>query len=209
VKQAVFTWRAGDPRLFREIYAHYNRNGVSKIEEERLDQSHRSGPAVIAMVNRVLGDAATLRSLCPPDAARRWSEEWRNHTTAHPDRVDFAELRSAADQAGRFAEAQRLIEETGALRRGLSVAVLVQKNQTATDLADYLRRSGGLPAIAESDLHVGVDNPLTAGAACTAACGGASRRRRRLGARAHDAACRDADGRRLRRSGDAHAAPAG
>ena len=37
----------------------------------------------------------------------------------------------------------------------------MRTNQTASDLADYLRREGGLPAVAESDLHVGIDNPLT------------------------------------------------
>ncbi len=161
VKQAIFTWRAGEPRLFREIFAHYNRAAPATIAERRLDRSYRSGPSVIAMVNRVLGDAKALQGLCPPDAAKRWSEEWRDHTTAQPALVDFAELRHAADEAGRFEETRRLIEQTGALARGLSVAVLVQKNNTATELADYLRREGKMPAIAESDLHVGIDNPLT------------------------------------------------
>jgi ATP-dependent helicase/nuclease subunit A len=38
----------------------------------------------------------------------------------------------------------------------------VQKNDTAARLADYLRREGGLPALAESDLPVCTDNPLGA-----------------------------------------------
>ena len=41
------------------------------------------------------------------------------------------------------------------------MAVIVQKNDTGARLVDYLRRAGGLPAVAESDLHIALDNPLT------------------------------------------------
>jgi len=52
-----------------------------------------------------------------------------------------------------------LLREIRPLERGLTCAVLVQKNSTAAELADFLR-AGGLPALAESDLHVCTDNPL-------------------------------------------------
>jgi ATP-dependent exoDNAse (exonuclease V) beta subunit len=160
VKQAIFAWREGDSRLFREIFDHYNTARPGTIREERLDRSWRSGPAVIAFVNRVLGDGEALARLFPADAAGRWTREWRDHESAQPHLGGYAVLRHAGDEAGRFAETLRIIAETGALERGLSVAVLVQKNSTAAELADYLRREGGLPAVAESDLHVGTDNPL-------------------------------------------------
>ena len=160
VKQAIFTWREGDSRLFREIFSHYNASAPHTIREQRLDRSWRSGPAVIAMVNRTLGDAKALQSLFPVDAAKRWSDEWRDHESARLSLGGFAELRSAEDEPGRFAATLRVLEETQALARGLSVAVLVQKNETAASLADFLRREGKLPAVAESDLHVGTDNPL-------------------------------------------------
>ncbi len=160
VKQAIFTWREGDPRLFREIFSHYNTAAPKTIEEQRLDRSWRSGPAVIAMVNRVMGDAQALRNLFPADAVTRWSDEWRDHESAKPGLGGFAELRHAEDEAGRFAATLRVLEETTPLARGLSVAVLVQKNDTAAALADFLRHHGKLPAVAESDLHVGTDNPL-------------------------------------------------
>jgi len=160
VKQAIFAWREGDSRLFREIFDHYNAARPGTIREERLDRSWRSGPAVIAMVNRVLGDGAALARLFPAEAAGRWTREWRDHESAQPKLGGYATLRSAEDEAGRFAETLNIILETQALGRGLSVAVLVQKNSTAAELADYLRREGGLPAVAESDLHVGTDNPL-------------------------------------------------
>ena len=161
VKQAIFAWRAGDPRLFREIFNHYNAGGAKTIAEEHLTRSWRSSPAVIAMVNRVFGAESVLARLFPADAARRWSHEWRAHESARPDPCAYAALRRAAGTEGRFAETLRLLQETGAVARGLSVAVLVQRNDTAVALADFLRREGGIPAIAESDLLIGADNPFT------------------------------------------------
>lgn len=160
VKQAIYAWREGDSRLFREIFDHYNAARPGAIGEERLDRSWRSGPAVIAMVNRVMGDGEALARLFPAEAAARWTREWRDHESARPKLGGYATLRHAEDKDGRFAETLKIIVETDALERGLSVAVLVQKNSTAAELADYLRREGGLPAMAESDLHVGTDNPL-------------------------------------------------
>ncbi len=157
VKQAIFAWREGDPRLFREIFNHYN----GALAEEHLTNSYRSGPAVIAMINRVFGDPAAVRALVPPEAAARWTQEWRPHTTAKPELGGYAELRHADEEAGRFAETLRILQEVEPGRRGLSVAVIVQKNDTAVRLADYLRREGKLRAVAESDQQVATDNPLT------------------------------------------------
>jgi len=160
VKQAIYAWREGDSRLFREIFDHYNAARPGAIREERLDRSWRSGPAVIAMVNRVMGDGEALARLFPAEVVARWTREWRDHESAQPKLGGYASLRTAEDEAGRFAETLKILQKTEALERGLSVAVLVQKNSTAAELADYLRREGGLPAVAESDLHVGTDNPL-------------------------------------------------
>lgn len=172
VKQAIFAWREGDPRLFREIFDYYNAAGGDVVHEERLDQSWRSGPAVIAMVNRVLGDAAALGGLFPAAAVERWAREWREHRSARPDLGGYAELLHAEDARGRFAETLRIIQETAALERGLSVAVLVQKNETASELADFLRQEGGVPAVAEADRLVATDNPFTS--ALLALCRGAA-----------------------------------
>ncbi|HEY0946573.1 MAG TPA: UvrD-helicase domain-containing protein [Opitutaceae bacterium] len=161
VKQAIFSWREGDPRLFREIFDHYNRAAPGTIEEGRLDQSWRSGPAVVAMVNRVFANAAALHEIVPASVADTWIREWRDHESARPWLGGYAGLRHAPDEAGRFAETLRILREIEPLRRGLEVAVLVRKNDTAAALADYLRRVGGLAAVAESDVRVAADNPLT------------------------------------------------
>ena len=161
VKQAIFAWRGGDPRLFREIFEHYNRGAPDTIHEGRLDESWRSGPAVIAMVNRVFGDEPALRTVAPVPAVATWVRDWREHVSAKPQLGGFAELRHADDQVGRFAETLKILREVEPQRRGLSVAVLVRTNDTAAALADYLRSEGNLAAVAESDLHFATDNPLT------------------------------------------------
>ena len=161
VKQAIYAWRGGDPRLFREIFDHYNAVAPGTLAEGRLDQSWRSGPAIIAAVNRVFGDAAALARRVPGPTAQRWTSEWRDHVSARPQLAGQVAWLHGEDDEARAALVLRLLDEIKPLDRGLTVAVLVQSNDAATWLADYLRREGGLPAMAASDLHVGTDNPLT------------------------------------------------
>ena len=162
VKQSVFAWRGGDPRLFREIFDHYNSFRPGVIAEEHLVKSYRSGPPVITMVNAVFGDAPAITELFPGEASAGWNREWRDHESARPQLGGHAAWLHAEDEDGRFATVLQLLHEIEPLERGLTCALLVQKNDTAARLADYLRHEGGLPAVAESDLHVCTDNPLGA-----------------------------------------------
>ena len=162
VKQAIFAWREGDPRLFREIYNHYNEAQPGLITDEHLVHSWRSGPPVIELVNAVFGDAPAIENLFPGRAAKAWNVEWRDHESAKPELGGHAALLHAVDETERFATTLKLLMEIEPLERGLTCALLVQKNDTAARLADYIKQSGGLPAVAESDLHVCTDNPLGA-----------------------------------------------
>ncbi|MSU25348.1 MAG: DNA helicase UvrD [Opitutus sp.] len=162
VKQSVFAWRGGDPRLFREIFDYYNNSQPGIITEQHFVKSYRSGPSVITMVNAVFGAAPVISGLFPGVAATAWNREWRDHESAQTEMGGHVALLLAEDEEERFATALRLLHEIEPLERGLTCALLVQKNDTAARLADYLRREGGLPAVAESDLHVCTDNPLGA-----------------------------------------------
>lgn len=127
-----------------------------------LDASWRSGPAVIAMVNGVFGTQPALEALFPEAACRRWRKEWRAHTTERRDRAGQAALLFAADADERARRTLELIQEIDPLGRGLTCAVLTRSNEQASTLADFLRREGGVAAVAESDLCVCTDNPLGA-----------------------------------------------
>ncbi len=161
VKQAIYAWREGDPRLFREIFEHYNGVSPGTIEEQQLVHSYRSGPALIDMVNAVFGSAVTLTSLFPGAAAATWNREWRAHHSAFPGRPGQAALLHAADEPERWLTVRRVLQEIRPLERGLTCAVLVKQNDTAAALADFLRQAG-IPALAEADLHIATDNPLGA-----------------------------------------------
>jgi ATP-dependent exoDNAse (exonuclease V) beta subunit len=166
VKQAIYGWRGGDSRLFREIFNQYNAAASGTIGEEHLDQSRRSGPAVVDLVNQVFGAAGEIAALFPGEASRRWNSEWRHHTSAVPQRDGQAVLLQARDEAGRRELTRDLLLELRPVERGLTCAVLVLSNAEALEVAEYLRSEAKLPAIAESDEKVCVDHP--AGAALAA-----------------------------------------
>ena len=161
VKQAIFGWRGGDARLFREIFSHYNAMAPDTIAERHLVESWRPGPAIIEMVNAVFGDAGALEAIFPGETSARWSREWREHVSALPGRTGQAVLVHGEDEAERRQRMREIIAEIDPLTRGLSCAVLVRDNATAAEIAEFLRE-GGVAAVAGADLHVADDNPAAA-----------------------------------------------
>lgn len=161
VKQSIYEWRGGDPRLMRGIFDFYNAS-PGTIAERHLDDSWRSCPPIIAMVNAVFGAAETFETFFPGGAGAEWNREWRDHRSARGSLNGQAALLLAEDKEGRFATTLALLRELPAPRADFSVAVLVQRNDTASELADYLRREGGIAAVAEADLQVCADNPVGA-----------------------------------------------
>ena len=160
-KQAIYAWREGDARLMREIADHYNCGATPRIVEKPLHRSWRSAPPLLTLVNRVFGAHDVLEDLLSGEVAQRWRREWAEHTPAKPGLPGHAAWIHAEDEDARFRRALDILLEIRPSERGLTSAVLVQKNDTATRLANFLRHEGGLPAVAEADLHVCVDNPLS------------------------------------------------
>ncbi|MFZ4683030.1 MAG: UvrD-helicase domain-containing protein, partial [Terrimicrobiaceae bacterium] len=57
-KQAIYTWRGGDPWLFDEIAEYYNASGTQRIDTgEALDISRRSVPEILETVNTIFDPA--------------------------------------------------------------------------------------------------------------------------------------------------------
>ena len=95
VKQAIYQWRGGDPRLFRRILAKYNRPGAEPAiaEPAPLVHSWRSSPVVLDAVNRVFRSLPDLPLPANeqlrgdwPGIAAQWAAEWTPHEAAAPNR---------------------------------------------------------------------------------------------------------------------------
>jgi len=178
IKQAIYGWRGGDPRLFHEIATRYNAGGEERITRRFLDISWRSGPDVIDAVNRVFGDRGALESLpLPGSALARW--EWNDHSPSpkkekltgycaflNPVKPEKGRL----ENADRFALVAALLEQIDPVRRGIECAVLVQRNDLGTELVDYLRATTGIPVTNEADVAVATDNALNRAALSYLAC---------------------------------------
>jgi len=168
-KQAIYTWRGGDPWLFDEIADHYNASGTSRIDtSESLDISRRSAPEILDCVN-LLFDPPRLTLLqeemgFPDETLTRWASAWRTHLPddrhlpgqgcvhwqTFPDGDESK--RATLDEA-----TARLIAEIDPLAKGLTCAVLVQTNATAASVIEALR-GAGLEARSEGNFNPCTDN---------------------------------------------------
>ncbi|MFA5206727.1 MAG: UvrD-helicase domain-containing protein [Lentisphaeria bacterium] len=171
VKQAIYGWRGGDANLMTEILEQYNPPGAPPLlDVVPLDQSQRSSPVVIGLVNRVFG-ALGPESGLPPAAVERWNRDWRAHQAAHagkPGHAAFCELPRRGGRGSAGEDAQARYEEVAAqllaLRpweRRLTAAVLVRTNRSGRELVDTLRRHG-IPASWAGEETLG-DNPAITG----------------------------------------------
>lgn len=167
IKQSIYSWRGGDPTLFRDIYRHYNQHGERIIRRD-LDVSWRSGHDVIDPVNRIFGNRAVLEELdLPATALDRW--EWNDHKVCPPHETlaGYTALLNPVPPAGekpeeedRFALVVAILEEMQPIRRGIECAILVQTNKVGRRLVDYIRSTSEIPVMSEADVPVATDNAL-------------------------------------------------
>jgi len=167
LKQAIYAWRGGDTRLFTDIANRYNTHG-ERLRRRHLDISWRSGHDVIDPVNRVFGDRAALAGMGLPESAlAQW--EWHDHRVS-PKGEGYEGctfLLHPAPASGDKPEAEDIhdlvagiLKEIDPVRRGLSCAVLVQKNCEGEALVDALRTRLSIPVVSESEIFIATDNPL-------------------------------------------------
>ncbi|HRJ71867.1 MAG TPA: UvrD-helicase domain-containing protein [Terrimicrobiaceae bacterium] len=171
-KQAIYTWRGGDPRLFDEVAAHYNASGTARIDtSEALDVSRRSVPEILDAVNAIF-DPAALRAAAadfefPEETLLRWESAWRAHRPHDPSPGrGFVTWRTlpAGDEDKKALldeEAARIIRGIDPVARGLTCAVLVRSNDRILSVIEALRRAG-LEARSEGRLFPCIDNDLGA-----------------------------------------------
>jgi ATP-dependent helicase/nuclease subunit A len=170
-KQAIYSWRGGDPRLFDEVADFYNASGTGRIDtSEALDISFRSAPEILEAVNAIFSPER-LQRLAPilefsTEVLERWRSAWRHHepctSPAHgcfewrPIEVPSEERKTALDE-----EAARLVREVNPLGKGWSCAVLVRTNNRILSVIEALRRAG-LPATSEGRIFPCQDSDVVA-----------------------------------------------
>ena len=161
VKQSIYGWRGGDPRILRNLEA-ITTEGAIEFVEEKLEKSFRSSPAVIELVNtlceEIAGDAALLEHA--DGAAAAFGELFREHRTARTSLDGVATIerlpepdadededesvvlaRSAAEAAERLVRRHGVEDAEGRP----TVAVLVRANKRIGPIVEALRGLG-IPA---------------------------------------------------------------
>lgn len=155
-KQAIYAWRGGDVGLFDEVMARY-RGG---LEIAPMAESWRSCPEVLALVNQVCGDTATLRELFGV-VAERW--EWQHHFSAEPltDPAMRGEARVelVGDWEQRLVRLEEILHELGVGQRALTCGILLRGNEKAREVADHLR-ARGFDVIEEGRREPAKDHPV-------------------------------------------------
>ena len=177
MKQAIYGWRAGDIRIFREQARLAREHGL--YHTARLDASHRYGEKITALVNAVF-DAGKINGFLKndaPDAAAQWENLWKPHTTVktHADSVFVARVekfgRRREETIAAYASAihARLLQlMEGELRAfgtprepKIKCAILVRANNDGLDIAEYLR-ARGVNAVFEGEHSLSDDSPVAA-----------------------------------------------
>lgn len=164
VKQAIYGWRGGNARLFGKVLEQYE----GHIEQIPLSVSFRSCRPVIDTVNRVFADLPEEQ--LPAQAVAQWYKIWQEHRCQEdvvPEHGYVALLEPPCDggeykptEEDRYHLVANLLNEIRPLDRGLSVAILVRKNDTGKSIVDQLRAEcSGMPIIHEGRAAI-KDNPV-------------------------------------------------
>lgn len=165
IKQAIYSWRGGNARLFGSILNRYG----GRVAEKRLSESYRSRPAVIDTVNAVFSEIPV--SDLPEGAVARWSEIWQEHRSsehlrARPGYACIIEPHCEGgekkpDPAERYDAVASILKSIDPVASGLSVAILVRSNRQGRQVVDLLRRECNVPVVHEGHSTI-LDNPVVA-----------------------------------------------
>jgi len=137
-KQAIYAWRGGDVGLFDEVMRRYQ---GFELEIEPMDESWRSCPEVLALVNQVCGNQSILQNLFA-QAAVRWRCEEHVATAALQNPAKRGEARVemvAGKWAERLERLTELLGELGIGQRAVTCGVLLRNNNQVREVADHLR----------------------------------------------------------------------
>jgi ATP-dependent exoDNAse (exonuclease V) beta subunit len=155
-KQAIYAWRGGDVRLFDEVMGRYG----DGLEMAPMEESWRSCPQVLELVNRVCGDKQIIGALFG-GVVERW--DWRDHVSAAPltvpEKCGEARVEVVGEWEERLERLAGILDELGVGKRAMTCGVLLRGNEKVRDVADDLR-ARGFDVIEEGRRLPAEDNPV-------------------------------------------------
>ncbi len=142
-KQAIYAWRGGDVTLFDQVIDRYGSTSGSKLKQAELNESWRSCPQVLELVNQVCGDRFVTEAIFG-EAGRNW--ECPAHESASPLLADKNRGHARVEQVGdwdeKFDRMEDLLRQVGVGERELTCGILLRGNEAAEKVANELRSRG-------------------------------------------------------------------
>ena len=159
-KQAIYAWRGGDVTLFDQVKDRYGANSGSKLVTAELNESWRSCPEVLALVNQACGDKSAAEAVFGT-AGRDW--ECPEHVSAPPLRDEskrgHARVEIVGDWEEKFERMDALLKQLGVGERELTCGILLRGNDSAAKVANELR-GRGYDVILEGQREPAKDSPV-------------------------------------------------
>jgi ATP-dependent exoDNAse (exonuclease V) beta subunit len=139
-KQAIYGWRGGDVGLFDDLQETYGKC----LPSEPMNESWRSCPEVLALVNRVCGDEGAIRAVFGELKPAWTCDEHRSADPLRsPERAGFSRVeivpKSDEEEPAKWLRLAEILREAGVGERDFSCGVLVRSNQQVRDIAAFLR----------------------------------------------------------------------
>lgn len=151
VKQAIYQWRGGDPKLFFEIAERYG------VTPDNMATSWRSQSPVLSLVNHVCGNSEVMRE-CFEGAVDLW--KWQKHVKAEQmkKKPAYSEVRTLHVGEEKEEHLIELLRKMAPTERGYSCALLLRSNKDVLRYANLLRNAG-FQVAEEGRMFPALDNP--------------------------------------------------
>ncbi len=163
-KQGIYGWRGGEPKLFDQLADRYG----TQISQWDMDTSYRSSDSVLSLVNSICNPRGNGMRIFPRKAVDRWKFETHTAAIDKPGHSWVCEMEASQNDdldtdTLKHQWIGALVEKISPLKRELSCAILVRKNERAREIAEYLREHHPeIPVAVEDESLVAEENPVSA-----------------------------------------------
>ncbi len=132
MKQSIYGWRGGDPRLFTAICNRY------EIKTDTLVKSYRAGQNILDAINCIFTSPIV----------KNWADEFKfeKHISAVKEPGYFEYVETGKEEIEGIDSihfsVKELLNKINPVERGLSISILFRKKNEIDSMADYLKSNG-------------------------------------------------------------------